>query len=49
MNRTSPTTKTTYLVTTRYVSAFPEPITLIKGDIDEITDKKSDWKGWIWC
>ena len=49
MNRTPPTSKTIYLVTTRYISAFPEPITLKIGDIVDILDKKSDWKGWVWC
>jgi len=41
--------KIKYLVVQQYISAFPNPITLKIGDIVEITDKKSDWKGWIWC
>src|SRR5512140_111719 len=37
------------IVTADYESAYPNPIKLIAGDEVTITDRESEWAGWLWC
>jgi uncharacterized protein YgiM (DUF1202 family) len=36
-------------VITEYISAFPEPLLIKKGESLRIENKKSEWPGWVWC
>jgi hypothetical protein len=36
-------------VITEYESPFPDPLKLHKGDLVQIVEKETEWKGWIWC
>ncbi len=32
-----------------YNSPYTEPLIILKGEILTISDKESEWSGWIWC
>lgn len=32
-----------------YISPFPEPLKIRKGDQVQLIEKESEWPGWIWC
>ena len=36
-------------VSSAYKSAYPDPLQLKAGDEVRVTDKKSEWPGWLWC
>lgn len=36
-------------VTNTYESAYPNPIVVTAGDELEITERETDWEGWLWC
>ncbi len=36
-------------VTEDYESAYPDPILLKAGDEVTISDRESEWAGWLWC
>ena len=37
------------IVIKEYITPFSDPLKVKKGEILELTDKKSEWSGWIWC
>jgi uncharacterized protein YgiM (DUF1202 family) len=36
-------------VIAEYKSPFPDPLKIQKGDQVQLTEKESEWPGWIWC
>jgi uncharacterized protein YgiM (DUF1202 family) len=32
-----------------YISPFPDPLILSKGEILKVEEKQSEWSGWIWA
>jgi uncharacterized protein YgiM (DUF1202 family) len=32
-----------------YQTSFPDPLILKAGDKLDLSDRQSDWPGWIWC
>ena len=32
-----------------YISSFPNPLILEKGEMLRVENKKIEWSGWIWC
>jgi uncharacterized protein YgiM (DUF1202 family) len=32
-----------------YITSYPDPLKLKKGDEVTITPKESEWPGWVWC
>ena len=36
-------------VIAKYISAFPEPLLLKRGELLRVENKKSEWPGWVWC
>ena len=41
--------KTKAVVIKRHKSDFPNPLVLKKGDIIKLSDKKTNFIGWVWC
>lgn len=39
----------TYRVTEAHESEFPDPITVSKGDEIEVSERDTEWDGWLWC
>ena len=36
-------------VIVEYESPFPDPLKIRNGDQVQLTEKESEWPGWIWC
>ena len=39
----------TVRVITAYQSPFPDPLIVTAGEKLDLSDRESDWPGWIWC
>ena len=39
----------TVRVITAYQSPFPDPLIIKAGEKLDLSDRESDWPGWLWC
>ena len=39
----------TVRVVTAYQTPFPDPLILKAGEKLDLSDRESDWPGWLWC
>jgi hypothetical protein len=38
-----------YRVVKDYKSPYPDPLEIAEGEVLRVSQKESDWPGWVWC